>query len=138
MKHRTPIAVGVGSLFHQTIMFVGMQTATKTTQENLMYIDPNNPGIKKFREARARGKALAIKRNEIRKANPSLSDNQVEEIIKAQARAEKQSKTIKVGGQGKNRKHKGKRPRKFKGKQEKKQDGKAVKVEYVPNIRKVS
>lgn len=102
-----------------------------------MYVDPNNPGIKKFREARARGKALAIKRAEIRKANPSLSDNQVEEIIKAQERAEKQSKTIKVGGNAK-KNHKAKRPRKFKGKQKKKQEGKAIKVEYVPNVRKVS
>lgn len=100
-----------------------------------MHADPNHPGLKKYREARARDKRRAIMRAEIRKNNPSLSDNQVEEIIKAQERAEKQGRIIKVGEKPKkNRKHKGRHSKKFKGRQE----SKSVKVEYVPNVRKIS
>ena len=52
-----------------------------------MYSDPRHPGLKKFREIRAKEKAIAILRNEIKANNPDLSDARVQEIAKASYRA---------------------------------------------------
>lgn len=103
-----------------------------------MYVDSNHPGLKKYRAARERDKRRAIKRAELRKQNPNLSYNQVEEIVRAEERAEAQSKTIKVGGKSKkDSKHRGKLTKEGKSKQRVKDSAKEVKVEYVPNVRKM-
>ena len=69
-----------------------------------MKANDNHPGLKKFREARAKDKAIAILRNEIKENNPSLSDSQVQEIAKASYRAQIAQRTIKVKGR-KNQRH---------------------------------
>lgn len=69
-----------------------------------MHADFNHPGLKKYREARAKDKAIAILRNEIRQNNANLSNSQVEKIAQAAYRAQNaQPRTIKVKGKG--RKH---------------------------------
>jgi hypothetical protein len=71
-----------------------------------MHIESNHPGLKKYREKRAKSRAAAILRNNIRENNPNLSDRQVEEIAKASLRAKK-ARTIKVQGRKGKRKGKG-------------------------------
>lgn len=71
-----------------------------------MHVDESHKGLKKYREARARNKKVAILREEIKTNNPKLSHNQATEIAKASLRSQEASaaKTIKVKG----RKGKGK------------------------------
>ena len=68
---------------------------------------PVHPGLKKYREAREKGRKLAILRGEIRKSNPTASDSQVEEIAKAALRAQQNSKprTANVPSKGKGKRH---------------------------------
>jgi len=56
-----------------------------------MYANDRHPGLKKFREIRAKEKAIAILRNEIKGNNPDLSDSQVREIAQASYRAKNAS-----------------------------------------------
>lgn len=48
-----------------------------------MHADDKHPGLKKFREIRAREKQIAILREEIKVNNPSLTNQQVQEVAKA-------------------------------------------------------
>ena len=69
----------------------------------MSYCDGRHPGLKKYREARAKGKEKAILRKEIVKNNPDLANKpkQLEAIVEGALRA-KQSRTIEV--KGRNRK----------------------------------
>lgn len=67
-----------------------------------MYADPKNPGLRKFREAREKGKELAILRKEIRENNENLTESQVNEIAKASYRAKHTpQRTVQVQKRGK-------------------------------------
>ena len=48
-----------------------------------MHADTNHPGLKLFREIKARDRAIAIIRNEVKKNNPEMSHKQAQEIAKA-------------------------------------------------------
>ena len=74
-----------------------------------MHVDENHPGLKKFREARARKKKLAILREEIKKNNPKLSHNQAQEIAKASLRAQEASAATTIKVQGRKGKGKGRK-----------------------------
>lgn len=65
-----------------------------------MYADPSNPGIKQFREIRAREKKVGVLRAEIMVNNPDLSQSHANEIALASLRAAERSAatTIKVKG----------------------------------------
>lgn len=93
-----------------------------------MHADPNHPGLKKFRKARARDKAIAILRNEIWEANPNYNDSQVQEIAKAAYRAQTASRPKVQKG----RKHKGKGRRNYR----KHEKVLSVQVEVLHNIKK--
>jgi hypothetical protein len=96
-----------------------------------MHADPNHPGLKKFREARAKDKAIAILRKEILENNPAYSDKQAQEIALAAYRAQNASRTIKVQGRkNKGRKHHGK------GRRHPKHKVLSVQVEVVNKVQK--
>jgi hypothetical protein len=47
-----------------------------------MHADGNNPLIRRYREIRERERQVAIIRNQIKTANPTLTPKQVDEIMK--------------------------------------------------------
>ena len=48
-----------------------------------MHVDSNHPGLKHFREVKARDRAIAIIRAEVKSNNPDISDSRAHEIAKA-------------------------------------------------------
>lgn len=51
-----------------------------------MQVHDSNPGLARYRAARAKGGALAIAKAEISAANPSLTESQVKAIAEAHVR----------------------------------------------------
>jgi len=75
-----------------------------------MHADSNHPGLKKFREIKAKEKQIAILRAEIMENNPMYSEKHAHEIAVAAYRAQNASRTIQVKGRKqKGRHNKGRR-----------------------------
>jgi hypothetical protein len=71
-----------------------------------MHADHNHPGLKKFREIKAKEKEIAILRKEILENNPMYSEKQAQEIAQAAYRAKNASqRTIQVKGRNRKGRH---------------------------------
>lgn len=62
-----------------------------------MHADDNHPGLRKYRLARERDKQKAVLRNQIKTANPTLTPQQVEQVMAGHIKAQ-QTTSVAVSG----------------------------------------
>jgi len=65
-----------------------------------MHVDSNHPGLKKYRMVREREKQRAILRSQIKTANPSLTPQQVEQVMAGHVKAQQVSSVVVKGRNG--------------------------------------